>query len=330
MRHFALYFKKFWKAGFSVMAVAYIPDVEHGEQIYNEIDRVNGRNVDYNNIGLIIPYTWNDFTDLVQYEREQKISPYYSAMIATNLMKNKFRQKFIHFKDITCVSEPEALSIFWTNNYIMILNKIPTWDIETGNYFDKYYELFINDAARTTAEEINCTINIPTISTVEVNNQKKQVVSRTAAISLSNGDIKNDEEYSLQDKLVFSALTAACAEESINIDSYNSPELIYEKRAEIELSNNDGFYNSLEKIDRQLEDKNNKLVINKQLASTFVFMEKFMDGDIKEDILLNEKIAPVLNRVFSTAVVQKEQKVKEQDKSTENDIDTSYEDEYEM
>ena len=212
----------------------------------------------------------------------------------------------------------------------MILNKIPTWDIETGNYFDKYYELFINDAARTTAEEINCTINIPTISTVEVNNQKKQVVSRTAAISLSNGDIKNDEEYSLQDKLVFSALTAACAEESINIDSYNSPELIYEKRAEIELSNNDGFYNSLEKIDRQLEDKNNKLVINKQLASTFVFMEKFMDGDIKEDILLNEKIAPVLNRVFSTAVVQKEQKVKEQDKSTENDIDTSYEDEYEM
>lgn len=55
-----------------------------------------------------------------------------------------------------------------------------------------------------------------------------------------------------------------------------------------------------------------------------------MDGDIKEDILLNEKIAPVLNRVFSTAVVQKEQKVKEQDKSTENDIDTSYEDEYEM
>ena len=251
-------------------------------------------------------------------------------MIATNLMKNKFRQKFIHFKDITCVSEPEALSIFWTNNYIMILNKIPTWDIETGNYFDKYYELFINDAARTTAEEINCTINIPTISTVEVNNQKKQVVSRTAAISLSNGDIKNDEEYSLQDKLVFSALTAACAEESINIDSYNSPELIYEKREEIELSNNDGFYNSLEKIDRQLEDKNNKLVINKQLASTFVFMEKFMDGDIKEDILLNEKIAPVLNRVFSTAVVQKEPKVKEQDKSTENDIDTSYEDEYEM
>ena len=312
------------------MAVAYIPDVEHGEQIYNEIDRVNGRNVDYNNIGLIIPYTWNDFTDLVQYEREQKISPYYSAMIATNLMKNKFRQKFIHFKDITCVSEPEALSIFWTNNYIMILNKIPTWDIETGNYFDKYYELFINDAARTTAEEINCTINIPTISTVEVNNQKKQVVSRTAAISLSNGDIKNDEEYSLQDKLVFSALTAACAEESINIDSYNSPELIYEKREEIELSNNDGFYNSLEKIDRQLEDKNNKLVINKQLASTFVFMEKFMDGDIKEDILLNEKIAPVLNRVFSTAVVQKEPKVKEHDKSTENDIDTSYEDEYEM
>ena len=312
------------------MAVAYIPDVEHGEQIYNEIDRVNGRNVDYNNIGLIIPYTWNDFTDLVQYEREQKISPYYSAMIATNLMKNKFRQKFIHFKDITCVSEPEALSIFWTNNYIMILNKIPTWDIETGNYFDKYYELFINDAARTTAEEINCTINIPTISTVEVNNQKKQVVSRTAAISLSNGDIKNDEEYSLQDKLVFSALTAACAEESINIDSYNSPELIYEKREEIELSNNDGFYNSLEKIDRQLEDKNNKLVINKQLASTFVFMENFMDGDIKEDILLNEKIAPVLNRVFSTAVVQKEPKVKEQDKSTENDIDTSYEDEYEM
>lgn len=315
------------------MAVAYIPDVEHGEQIYNEIDRVNGRNVDYNNIGLIIPYTWNDFTDLVQYEREQKISPYYSAMIATNLMKNKFRQKFIHFKDITCVSEPEALSIFWTNNYIMILNKIPTWDIETGNYFDKYYELFINDAARTTAEEINCTINIPTISTVEVNNQKKQVVSRTAAISLSNGDIKSDEEYSLQDKLVFSALTAACAEESINIDSYNSPELIYEKRKEIELSNNDGFYNSLEKIDRQLEDKNNKLVINKQLASTFVFMEKFMDGDIKEDILLNERIAPVLNKVFSSAVVQKESKVKEvkeQDKSAENDIDTSYEDDYEM
>lgn len=312
------------------MAVAYIPDVEHGEQIYNEIDRVNGRNVDYNNIGLIIPYTWNDFTDLVQYEREQKISPYYSAMIATNLMKNKFRQKFIHFKDITCVSEPEALSIFWTNNYIMILNKIPTWDIETGNYFDKYYELFINDAARTTAEEINCTINIPTISTVEVNNQKKQVVSRSAAISLSNGDIKNDEEYSLQDKLVFSALTAACAEESINIDSYNSPELIYEKREEIELSNNDGFYNSLENIDRQLEDKNNKLVINKQLASTFVFMEKFMGGDIKEDILLNERIAPVLNKVFSSAVVQKEQKVKEQDKSTENDIDTSYEDDYEL
>ena len=312
------------------MAVAYIPDVEHGEQIYNEIDRVNGRNVDYNNIGLIIPYTWNDFTDLVQYEREQKISPYYSAMIATNLMKNKFRQKFIHFKDITCVSEPEALSIFWTNNYIMILNKIPTWDIETGNYFDKYYELFINDAARTTAEEINCTINIPTISTVEVNNQKKQVVSRTAAISLSNGDIKSDEEYSLQDKLVFSALTAACAEESINIDSYNSPELIYEKREEIELSNNDGFYNSLEKIDLQLEDKNNKLVINKQLASTFVFMEKFMDGDIKEDILLNERIAPVLNKVFSSAVVQKETKVKEQDESIENDIDTSYEDDYEM
>lgn len=312
------------------MAVAYIPDVEHGEQIYNEIDRVNGRNVDYNNIGLIIPYTWNDFTDLVQYEREQKISPYYSAMIATNLMKNKFRQKFIHFKDITCVSEPEALSIFWTNNYIMILNKIPTWDIETGNYFDKYYELFINDAARTTAEEINCTINIPTISTVEVNNQKKQVVSRSAAISLSNGDIKSDEEYSLQDKLVFSALTAACAEESINIDSYNSPELIYEKREEIELSNNDGFYNSLEKIDRQLEDKNNKLVINKQLASTFVFMEKFMDGDIKEDILLNERIAPILNRVFSSAVVQRESKTKEQDESIENDIDTSYEDDYEM
>lgn len=312
------------------MAVAYIPDVEHGEQIYNEIDRVNGRNVDYNNIGLIIPYTWNDFTDLVQYEREQKISPYYSAMIATNLMKNKFRQKFIHFKDITCVSEPEALSIFWTNNYIMILNKIPTWDIETGNYFDKYYELFINDAARTTAEEINCTINIPTITTVEVNNQKKQVVSRSAAISLSNGDIKSDEEYSLQDKLVFSALTAACAEESINIDSYNSPELIYEKREEIELSNNDGFYNSLEKIDRQLEDKNNKLVINKQLASTFVFMEKFMDGDIKEDILLNERIAPILNRVFSSAVVQRESKTKEQDESIENDIDTSYEDDYEM
>ena len=312
------------------MAVAYIPDVEHGEQIYNEIDRVNGRNVDYNNIGLIIPYTWNDFTDLVQYEREQKISPYYSAMIATNLMKNKFRQKFIHFKDITCVSEPEALSIFWTNNYIMILNKIPTWDIETGNYFDKYYELFINDAARTTAEEINCTINIPTISTVEVNNQKKQVVSRSAAISLSNGDIKSDEEYSLQDKLVFSALTAACAEESINIDSYNSPELIYEKREEIELSNNDGFYNSLEKIDRQLEDKNNKLVINKQLASTFVFMEKFMDGDIKEDILLNERIAPILNKVFSSAVVQRESKTKEQDESIENDIDTSYEDDYEM
>lgn len=312
------------------MAIAYIPDVEHGEQIYNEIDRVNGRNVDYNNIGLIIPYTWNDFTDLVQYEREQKIAPYYSAMIATNLMKNKFRQKFIHFKDITCVSEPEALSIFWTNNYIMILNKIPTWDIGTGNYFDKYYELFINDAARTTAEEINCTINIPTISTVEVNNQKKQVVSRSAAISLSNGDIKNDEEYSLQDKLVFSALTAACAEESINIDSYNSPELIYEKREEIELSNNDGFYNSLENIDRQLEDKNNKLVINKQLASTFVFMEKFMGGDIKEDILLNERIAPVLNKVFSSAVVQRESKAKEQDKSAENDIDTSYEDDYEM
>lgn len=312
------------------MAVAYIPDVEHGEQIYNEIDRVNGRNVDYNNIGLIIPYTWNDFTDLVQYEREQEIAPYYSAMIATNLMKNKFRQKFIHFKDITCVSEPEALSIFWTNNYIMILNKIPTWDIETGNYFDKYYELFINDAARTTAEEINCTINIPTITTVEVNNQKKQVVSRSAAISLSNGDIKSDEEYSLQDKLVFSALTAACAEESINIDSYNSPELIYEKREEIELSNNDGFYNSLEKIDRQLEDKNNKLVINKQMASTFVFMEKFMDGDIKEDILLNERIAPILNRVFSSAVVQRESKTKEQDESIENDIDTSYEDDYEM
>ena len=55
-----------------------------------------------------------------------------------------------------------------------------------------------------------------------------------------------------------------------------------------------------------------------------------MGGDIKEDILLNERIAPILNRVFSSAVVQRESKAKEQDESIENDIDTSYEDDYEM
>lgn len=311
------------------MATVYVPDAAHGKQIYDEIDKDN-RLVNFME-DIIVPYTWHDFTDLVQYERNAGYQPYYSSMIAVNLMKSKFRQKFSNFKDLSYYTKEEAQMTFWEDNWIKIMDKIPTWDISTGVYFDKYYELNINDVARSTSKEINCITNAPVTNVITDGNKKKTVTKITASISLDLQDSSKDEEYSAQDKLVYSALNSSCAGESLNLDSYMSPELIYEQKEEISSKIDNGFYNALAIMNEKLKSKDNKLVINKKLASMFTFMEKFLDGDIKKNKYINEQLESVLTKTFLSAIVPKLQikTVKKKEIEMNDEFDIEIEDEIE-
>lgn len=65
---------------------------EIGKKIYEEIDATKGLSVNYYS-SKCIDYTWDDFTNLVLYEKKNDLPHHYSTMISVNLMKTPVYKK---------------------------------------------------------------------------------------------------------------------------------------------------------------------------------------------------------------------------------------------
>lgn len=116
-----------------------------GEKIYHEIDKTNGSAIDYHS-RKIIKYTWDDFTNLVCYEKENGLKHHYSAMIAINLMKKQIYVSNFKFlngteKNISIGDTMERIDEYMDELYLSYLNKIELWDVSLGVYFDQYVKL---------------------------------------------------------------------------------------------------------------------------------------------------------------------------------------------
>lgn len=142
-----------YKTDTSMDANTVMEKIQAGRRIYNEIDAVGGRNVNYHE-REIIPYTWDDFTNLVMYEKANELSHNYSAMIAINLMKGQIKNKSLKFLDGSedykqqCVGETaERIHEFYDELYLDFVKKIETWDVSCGVYFDQYVKWDIREVA---------------------------------------------------------------------------------------------------------------------------------------------------------------------------------------
>lgn len=181
----------------------YKPNVKNGENLYNKFSSTNGTDLDYS-VSVSIPYTWNDFTDLVQYERNNDLSPLYSAMMAINLMKGKLLKKNFYFESNTYDTWETAWLTFLTDNFMVLMKTIPNWNIESGVYFDKYYELWIHDAERATSQQISkIKDSVPFNMSENIeneNNPRTDTIENKALNSAHSLQFKNTEDYESAEK----------------------------------------------------------------------------------------------------------------------------------
>jgi hypothetical protein len=126
--------------------------IQRGKELYDEIHATNGLSIDYY-AKRIIDYTWDDFGALTQYEKANGLAHHYSAMMAVNLVKGTVKNrelKFLEFGDVCVGDTYERLQEYFDELYMRFLEKIKTWDITTGVYFDQYVKMEM----RTTAERV--------------------------------------------------------------------------------------------------------------------------------------------------------------------------------
>lgn len=128
----------------------YQPNLTNGATMYNDIDSVGGRNIDFSK-PIINIYSWQEFTDLVAFERQAGIYPKYSAMLAICLMKKTLLGYKFH-NEGSFESFQDAYITFLNSNYIKVLEVLPKWDYNSGVYFNTYYNNWIHDALRETLQ----------------------------------------------------------------------------------------------------------------------------------------------------------------------------------
>lgn len=246
----------------------YKPDIQNGAKMYQEIDKVGGRNLDYTK-SIINKYSWQNFTDLVAYERVKGYQPKYSAMLAVCLMKdNLFHTNFYHDAK-TYETKEDAFIIFLNENYMKIASLIPKWNYETGVFFDTFYKSWIHDTLRNTLKETNITKD-------------------STPIDLSKNE--NDEVVS-HDNIENKMINSSYAHQRLNIKDYSSPEdIIINKEKE--------HVNYL--LFKELEGKNN-FYIDKKFAQVFAFISKFSNGIILSNPDFAKGISEIMNNIIIKA-----------------------------
>lgn len=266
---------------------AYKPDVVNGYKIYNEIDRTNGANIDYTK-PIIIPYSWNDFTDLVQYERDNNISPQYSSMIAINLMKRRLSKFTYYFESQSCESQEEAFLIFLDENYIQVMSLLPKWDIESGVFFDKYYDSFIHDAKRASIKDTNTATN--------------------GGLSIDYYMDVNDitESQNTTSMLEYNMLKSCHINNTRSIDEFKDNESIFLKKEKNYINNI--LFKSI--------DENKTTSISKKMATTTAFIYKFLNNIITED----RKTAFLVSDIITPIYEQSEDKIDENEEEEDKEM----------
>lgn len=247
----------------------YKPDIQNGAKMYQEIDKVGGRNLDYTK-PIINSYSWQNFTDLVAYERIKGYKPKYSAMLAVCLMKdNLFHTNFFHDSK-TYETKEDAFIIFLNENYMKIASQIPKWNYETGVYFDTFYKNWVHDTLRSTLKETN-------------------IAKDSISIDLSENE--NDESATIKDNIENKMINSSYAHRHLNIKDYDSPEDIFINKEKEYISH---------LLFKELEEKNN-FYIDKKFAQVFAFISKFANGAILSNPEFAEEISGVMSKVITKA-----------------------------
>ena len=268
---------------------AYKPDVVNGYKIYNEIDKTNGANIDYTK-PIIIPYSWNDFTDLVQYERDNNILPQYSSMIDINLMKKRLSKFTYYFESQSCESQEEAFLIFLDENYIQVMSLLPKWNIESGVFFDKYYDSFIHDAKRASIKDTNTATN----GGLSIDYYMDKSIDTTS-----------DSPNNLS-SLEYNMLKSFHINNTRSMDDFKDNESIFLKKEKKDIGNI--LFKSI--------DENKTTSISKKMATTTAFIYKFLNNIITED----RKTAFLVSDIITPIYEQSEDKIDENEEEEDKEM----------
>ena len=274
----------------------YQPNLTNGATMYNDIDSVGGRNIDFSK-PIINIYSWQEFTDLVAFERQAGIYPKYSAMLAICLMKKTLLGYKFH-NEGSFESFQDAYITFLNSNYIKVLEVLPKWDYNSGVYFNTYYNNWIHDALRETL----------------------QLTAVKQDISINNNPTE-DDFLNANDNLEYQMMNTPYAIQRLELTEFSSAEDIYISKEKQKINNI---------LFEELENKNN-FIIDKKLAQVTAFLKKFCDGVLLENPKYTSSISNILKPIIEKSQSKKRKRYKtnesyQEEFYKENEYFENYED----
>lgn len=129
-------------------------NLSDGEKIWYDVTKSMGISFFTNNEK--IPYTWQDFTNLVAYERQSNKQHINSACIAVHLMKAQINKYAFRDPRYNFSSDKlkEAQEYLLGEVYMSCIEKIKNWNYESGIFFDRYWGPNVKDCIRSTENYI--------------------------------------------------------------------------------------------------------------------------------------------------------------------------------
>ncbi|PHU34321.1 MULTISPECIES: hypothetical protein [Pseudobutyrivibrio] len=119
-------------------------DMKDGQRVYLELNREFQK--------VASKYSWQNFTNLVAFEREVHKDHIFSPVLAYTLMKatleQGLREECNRNNIISSSRLPDALDELYSISYTFFKDKISTWDYTRGVYFDRYIKAHCRDLYR--------------------------------------------------------------------------------------------------------------------------------------------------------------------------------------
>lgn len=124
---------------------------QHGKELWEEVN-THPQLADFHRKNYISKYNWDDVYDVIAYERSRGMESFISAMMAMNLIKGKLRASYFMSGDVFVGNVDDRLQDIYEELYLMLLKKIPAWDMSRGVYLDTYLWRDIDSCVRKTSD----------------------------------------------------------------------------------------------------------------------------------------------------------------------------------
>lgn len=279
------------------MTIQRIPDYLNGEKVYKEIDKCNATNIDYFK-PIMIPYTWQDFADIVEYEKQNMINHDYSSQIAVNLLKGTLSKRKYYYPDIMPYTQEEAFQTFLTYNHLKIRDVIPGWDINKA-YFNKYFEKYIHDTLRQLIVDFSGVTDEIKEEKVEGRKTPVKHISKATSFDVNSNYGSDNDSIDTKDSIEYKAMTAPEAPRMMNMNSFRSPEELIMNKLIYESNGLLGLFKTLDEYDN--------FSISNNLSMLMTLIEKFKKKNIMNNNVVSNELAPNVAYVFKDCILTAEQ-----------------------